>query len=82
MMLSVFRNMIPEFDSIEKKCFITHADVDHCGLLPFFDTVYASAKTVECNATGLTRMAAPFDVEMFSKGLFFLGFKNDRKVLP
>lgn len=47
-MLSVFRNMIPEFDSIKKKCFITHADVDHCGLLPIFDTVYASAKTAEC----------------------------------
>ena len=47
-MLSVFRNMIPEFDSIEKKCFITHADVDHCGLLPVFDTVYASAKSAEC----------------------------------
>ena len=44
----VFRNMIPEFDSIKKKCFITHADVDHCGLLPIFDTVYASAKTAEC----------------------------------
>ena len=47
-MLSIFRNMIPEFESIEKKCFITHADVDHCGLLPIFDTVYASAKTAEC----------------------------------
>ena len=46
-MLSIFRNIIPEFDSIEKKCFITHADVDHCGLLPIFDTVYASAKTAE-----------------------------------
>ena len=47
-MLSVFRNMIPEFDSIKKKCLITHADVDHCGLLPIFDTVYASTKTAEC----------------------------------
>ena len=47
-MLSIFRNIIPEFDSIEKKCFITHADVDHCGLLPIFDAVYASAGSAEC----------------------------------
>ncbi len=47
-MLSIFRNIIPEFDSIEKKCFITHADVDHCGLLSLFDTVYASAGSAAC----------------------------------
>jgi len=47
-MLSVIRSIVPEFDHIEKKCFVTHADVDHCGLLPLFDTVYASAKTAEC----------------------------------
>ena len=47
-MLSIIRNIIPEFDGIEKKCFITHADVDHCGLLPLFDTVYASAGSAEC----------------------------------
>lgn len=47
-MFSLFRNIIREFDSIEKKCFITHADVDHCGLLPQFDTVYVSSKSAEC----------------------------------
>lgn len=47
-MLPLIRSIVPGFDSIEKKCFITHADVDHCGLLPVFDTVYASAKTAEC----------------------------------
>ncbi|MBP0975219.1 MAG: MBL fold metallo-hydrolase, partial [Oscillospiraceae bacterium] len=47
-MLSVIRSIVPEFDRIEKKCLITHADVDHCGLLPLFDTVYVSAKTAEC----------------------------------
>ena len=47
-MLSLFRTLIPEFDRMEKKCLITHADVDHCGLLPLFDRVYVSAKTAEC----------------------------------
>ncbi len=47
-MLPLIRSIVPGFDSIEKKCFVTHADVDHCGLLPVFDTVYASAKTAEC----------------------------------
>ncbi|NLT08649.1 MAG: Zn-dependent hydrolase [Ruminococcus sp.] len=47
-MLPIIRSIVPEFESIEKKCFITHADVDHCGLLPLFDTVYASAPSAEC----------------------------------
>lgn len=44
----IFRELVPEFDKIEKQVFVTHADVDHCGLLPEFDTIYASAKTAEC----------------------------------
>lgn len=47
-MLPIIRNIVPCFDSIEKKVFVTHADVDHCGLLPMFDTVYASARSAEC----------------------------------
>lgn len=47
-MYRIFRGLIPEFDSMEKKVFVTHADVDHCGLLPGFDTVYASEDTAEC----------------------------------
>ena len=47
-MLHIFRDLIPEFDAMEKAVFVTHADVDHCGLLPLFDTVYASIKTAEC----------------------------------
>ena len=33
---------------MEKKVFVTHADLDHCGLLPMFDKVYASKKTAKC----------------------------------
>ena len=47
-MMAIIRNIIPEFDRIEKKVLITHADVDHCGLLPMFDIVYASAESAEC----------------------------------
>lgn len=47
-MLPLIRSIIPDFDSMEKKCFITHADVDHCGLLPLFDKVYASPGSAEC----------------------------------
>ena len=46
-MLSIIREIIPDFDNISKEVFITHADVDHCGLLPLFDTVYASGKSAE-----------------------------------
>ncbi len=44
----IFRELIPKFDKIQKRVFVTHADVDHCGLLPEFDTVYASAQSARC----------------------------------
>ena len=47
-MLEVFRKILPEFDSMEKTILVTHADVDHCGLLPMFDKVIASTKTANC----------------------------------
>ena len=43
-MLDIIRSIVPEFDSVTKKIFVTHTDVDHCGLLPLFDEVYCSAK--------------------------------------
>jgi glyoxylase-like metal-dependent hydrolase (beta-lactamase superfamily II) len=47
-MEALFRGLIPEYDRMKKRIFITHADVDHCGLLPLFDEIYASRKTKEC----------------------------------
>lgn len=47
-MMHIFSELIPNFEKIEKQIFVTHADVDHCGLLPMFDTVYASKATAEC----------------------------------
>ncbi|MBQ2957866.1 MAG: Zn-dependent hydrolase [Clostridia bacterium] len=47
-MLDLFRSLVPEFDAIHKRALITHADVDHCGLLPLFDEVYMSRESAEC----------------------------------
>ena len=47
-MLEVFRKILPEFDTMEKTILVTHADVDHCGLLPMFDKIIASTKTANC----------------------------------
>lgn len=47
-MQKLFRNLIPEYDRMKKRIFITHADVDHCGLLPLFDEILASRKTKDC----------------------------------
>lgn len=47
-MKKIFCNLIPEFNDIKKEVFITHADVDHCGLLYMFDTIYASRDTAKC----------------------------------
>ena len=47
-MLPVFRKLIPDFDTIKKTILVTHADVDHCGLLSMFDEIIASHKTALC----------------------------------
>ncbi|MBR4163375.1 MAG: MBL fold metallo-hydrolase [Solobacterium sp.] len=47
-MLRLFRNLLPDFDNIRKRIFVTHADVDHCGLLSLFDEILTSVKTKEC----------------------------------
>ena len=39
-MLDLFRAHIPGFDSMRRRAVITHADVDHSGLLDLFETVY------------------------------------------
>ena len=49
-MEAIFRRLLPDWDGMKKRIFITHADVDHCGLLPLFDEVLASAKSRECLA--------------------------------
>lgn len=47
-MLAIYRKLLPDFDKMRKRIFVTHADVDHCGLLSLFDEVIASQKTKEC----------------------------------
>lgn len=47
-MYRVFKRILPEFDSMKKTILVTHADVDHCGLLPMFDEIIASARTACC----------------------------------
>ena len=49
-MLEIFKKLIPNFDTMHKRILITHADVDHCGLLHLFDEVIASVKSKECLA--------------------------------
>ena len=47
-MLDVLRRVVPDFDTARKTVLVTHADVDHCGLLPLFDEIIASHKTAFC----------------------------------
>ncbi len=44
----VFRKLLPDFDQMRKTILVTHADVDHCGLLPLFDEIIASPRTATC----------------------------------
>ena len=45
-MLECLHAMIPDFDACHKEAVVTHADVDHCGLLDLFDTVWTSQKSI------------------------------------
>ena len=47
-MREVIRDLLPDFDGMKKTVLVTHADVDHCGLLPLFDNVISSKKTALC----------------------------------
>jgi len=47
-MLTILRRLFPDFDQARKRILITHADVDHCGLLPLFDQIIASEKSAAC----------------------------------
>ena len=49
-MEAVFRRLLLDWDGMRKRVLITHADVDHCGLLPLFDEILASEKSKECLA--------------------------------
>ena len=40
--LEIFRRLIPDFDTIPKHALLTHADVDHCGMMNAFDEVFVS----------------------------------------
>ncbi len=47
-MESIIRKILPSFDNMKKRVLITHADVDHAGLLPIFDEILASEKSALC----------------------------------
>ena len=47
-MTAQIRKLLPDWDKMHKRILITHADVDHCGLLSLFDEILASEKSREC----------------------------------
>ena len=47
-MEKIFRSLIPQYDGMKKRILVTHADVDHCGLLPLFDEVITGKKSAQC----------------------------------
>lgn len=44
-MIKIFKSIFENYDSMEKTLFITHSDIDHCGLINEFDKVIASARS-------------------------------------
>ena len=52
-MLQVLRSVVSEYDTTPKSLLLTHADVDHCGMMNEFDEVFVSHNS----ARSLTREA-------------------------
>lgn len=50
-METLFRELVPGFDEMPRSLLLTHADVDHCGLMDLFDEVIVSHNS----ARSLTR---------------------------
>ena len=46
--LKIVKSIVKDFDNITKKVIVTHADVDHTGLLHLFDEIYVSEQTKRC----------------------------------
>ena len=47
-MLAILRDRLPEFDTAKKTILLTHADLDHSGLLDEFDEIITSHKSAAC----------------------------------
>ena len=46
-MLGIFHELYPDFDQMVKEIVITHADIDHTGILDIFDRVYMARSCYE-----------------------------------
>ena len=46
-MLAILGNLIPGFDTMYKRLLLTHADVDHCGLMDVFDEIIVSCRSAQ-----------------------------------
>ena len=46
-MLKIINGLVPDFKKQKEKLLITHADVDHCGLLSEFDEIIVSKRSAE-----------------------------------
>ncbi|MBO4360661.1 MAG: MBL fold metallo-hydrolase [Eubacteriaceae bacterium] len=47
-MTALLRKLVPEWDSIVKRVYVTHPDPDHCGLLDEFDEVLLNENSARC----------------------------------
>jgi len=46
-MLKILQDCIPGFETAHKRLLLTHADVDHCGLMDVFDEIIVSGRSAE-----------------------------------
>ena len=56
-MLELIKALVPDFKERKEKIIVTHADVDHCGLLNSFDEVIVSRRSAESLIAEADRLA-------------------------
>ncbi|MBE5760282.1 MAG: Zn-dependent hydrolase [Clostridiales bacterium] len=47
-MMPIIERVLPDFYTKKRRMLLTHADVDHCGLVEYFDEIILSEKSAEC----------------------------------
>lgn len=77
-MLEIFHGLFPDFDERRKSILITHADVDHCGLLPILADadIYLNEKS----ADSLTRQYKG-EPDYRELNNFFIGYSKLSRII-
>jgi glyoxylase-like metal-dependent hydrolase (beta-lactamase superfamily II) len=68
-MFAIFHQLFPDWEQLKKKVYITHADVDHCGLLSKLNNVQIGLNQKSADSLYRQRIGVPDNRETYDYGL-------------